>query len=96
VLAPSSIDQTYTSYLAFAAVGLTILLPVVSILTLTSEWSQRTALTTFTQEPRRTRVINAKVTVSLCWLVVQPCSAGWSRPQVWAWPPPRVENSTRT
>jgi hypothetical protein len=65
VLAPSIIDQTYTSYLGFAALGLTILLPVVSILTLTSEWSQRTALTTFTQEPRRTRVINAKVTVSL-------------------------------
>ena len=65
LLAPASIDQTYTSYLGFAAIGLTILLPVVSILTLTSEWSQRTVLTTFTQEPRRTRVINAKVTVSL-------------------------------
>jgi ABC-2 type transport system permease protein len=65
LLAPSSIDQTYTSYLGFAAIGLTILLPVVSILTLTSEWSQRTVLTTFTQEPRRSRVINAKVTVSL-------------------------------
>ena len=38
---------------------------MVSILTLTSEWSQRTVLTTFTQEPRRIRVINAKVTVSL-------------------------------
>ena len=65
LLAPSSIDQTYTSYLGFAAIGLTILLPVVSILTLTSEWSQRTALTTFTQEPRRMRVINAKIAVSL-------------------------------
>ena len=65
ILAPSSIDQTYTSYFRFAAIGLSILLPIVSILTLTSEWSQRTVLTTFTQEPRRTRVINAKVTVSL-------------------------------
>ena len=65
VLAPSNIDQTYTSYLGFAALALSILLPVVSILTMTSEWSQRTALTTFTQEPRRIRVINAKVTVSL-------------------------------
>lgn len=65
MLAPSSIEQSYTSYLGFAAIGLTILLPVVSILTLTSEWNQRTVLTTFTQEPRRTRVINAKVTVSL-------------------------------
>jgi ABC-2 type transport system permease protein len=65
ILAPASIDQTYPSYLGFAAIGLTILLPVVSILTLTSEWSQRTVLTTFTQEPRRSRVINAKVAVSL-------------------------------
>lgn len=65
MLAPASIDQTYASYLGYAATGLSILLPVVSILTLTSEWSQRTVLSTFTQEPRRSRVINAKVTVSL-------------------------------
>ena len=65
ILSPSSIDQSYTSYLGFAAVALSILLPVVSILTLTSEWSQRTALATFTQEPRRMRIITAKITVSL-------------------------------
>jgi ABC-type transport system involved in multi-copper enzyme maturation permease subunit len=65
ILSPASIDQSYTSYLGFAAVALSILLPVVSILTLTSEWSQRTALATFTQEPRRMRVITAKITVSL-------------------------------
>ena len=44
---------------------LSILLPVVAILTLTSEWSQRTDLTTFTQEPRRMRVVIAKIVVSL-------------------------------
>ena len=65
ILSPSSISQTYTSYLGYAAIALSILLPVVSILTLTSEWSQRTVLTTFTQEPRRMRVVTAKVTVSL-------------------------------
>ena len=65
LLAPASIDQTYTSYLEFASTALSILLPVVAILTLTSEWSQRTSLTTFTQEPRRIRVINAKIAVSL-------------------------------
>jgi ABC-2 type transport system permease protein len=65
ILSPSSIDQSYTSYLGFAAVALSILLPVVSILTMTSEWSQRTALATFTQEPRRMRIITAKITVSL-------------------------------
>jgi ABC-2 type transport system permease protein len=65
LLSPSSTDQSYASYLGFAAVALSILLPVVSILTLTSEWSQRTALATFTQEPRRMRIITAKITVSL-------------------------------
>jgi ABC-type transport system involved in multi-copper enzyme maturation permease subunit len=65
ILSPSSISQTYTSYLGYAAVALSILLPVVSILTLTSEWSQRTVLTTFTQEPRRMRVVTAKIMVSL-------------------------------
>lgn len=65
MLAPASIDQTYTSYLGFAALGLSILLPIVAILTLTTEWSQRTVLTTFTQEPRRSRVINAKIAVSV-------------------------------
>jgi ABC-2 type transport system permease protein len=65
ILAPSRIDQTYTSYLSFAAMGLSILLPVLAILTLTSEWSQRTALATFTQEPRRMRIVTAKITVSL-------------------------------
>jgi ABC-type transport system involved in multi-copper enzyme maturation permease subunit len=65
LLAPSSTLQSHTGYLETAAVGLAILLPVVSILTLTSEWSQRTVLTTFTQEPRRTRVVTAKVAVSM-------------------------------
>ena len=32
VLAPTSFDQTYTSYLGVAALGLSILLPVVAIL----------------------------------------------------------------
>jgi ABC-2 type transport system permease protein len=65
VLAPRSFDQTYTSYLGVAAVALSILLPVVAILMLTGEWSQRSVFTTFTQEPRRIRVVNAKLTASL-------------------------------
>jgi ABC-2 type transport system permease protein len=65
VLAPTSFDQTYASYLGVAAVGLSILLPVVAILMLTGEWSQRSVMTTFTQEPRRIRVLNAKLAVSM-------------------------------
>jgi ABC-2 type transport system permease protein len=65
VLAPTSFDQTYASYLRVAALGLTILLPVVAILMFTGEWSQRSVFTTFTQEPRRMRVLNAKLAVSM-------------------------------
>lgn len=65
VLAPTSFDQTYTSYLRVAALALTIPLPVVAILMFTGEWSQRSVITTFTQEPRRIRVLNAKLAVSV-------------------------------
>lgn len=65
VLAPTTFDQTYASYLRVAALGVTILLPVVAILLLTGEWSQRSVMTTFTQEPRRIRVLNAKLAVSM-------------------------------
>jgi ABC-2 type transport system permease protein len=65
VLAPTSFEQTWASYLRVAALGLTILLPVVAILLLTGEWSQRSAMTTFTQEPRRNRVLHAKLAVSI-------------------------------
>jgi hypothetical protein len=65
VLVPTSFEQTHDSYLRVAALGLTVLLPVVAILLFTAEWSQRSVLITFTQEPRRIRVMNAKLAVSL-------------------------------
>lgn len=42
-----------------------ILIPIVAILTVASEWTQRTTLTTFTQEPRRMRVMGAKTAAIL-------------------------------
>ena len=65
VIVPTSFDQTHASYLRVAALGLSILLPVVAILMFTGEWSQRSIMTTFTQEPRRIRVLNAKLAVSM-------------------------------
>lgn len=65
VLVPTSFDQTYASYLEVASIGQVILLPVVAILIFTGEWSQRSVMTTFTQEPRRIRVLNAKLVVSM-------------------------------
>jgi hypothetical protein len=45
--------------------GQMLLLPLIGILAATSEWSQRTALTTFALEPRRTRVNAAKLVSAL-------------------------------
>lgn len=62
---PDDVTQDFTNYLRTVALGVTFLLPVVSILTITAEWSQRIVLTTFTQQPRRERVLAAKVIAGL-------------------------------
>jgi ABC-2 type transport system permease protein len=41
--------------------ALSLFLPILGIISVTSEWSKRTALTTFALEPRRWRVLVAKV-----------------------------------
>lgn len=65
IVVPKRFDQSYAGYLEVASIGQVILMPLVAILMLTSEWSQRSIMTTFTQEPRRIRVVNAKLVVSL-------------------------------
>jgi ABC-2 type transport system permease protein len=71
-------DQTLESLFCDSIQVVSILLPIVGLLLVTSEWSQRTALTTFTLVPERWRVIVAKLlagcglavlTVLLCLLV---------------------------
>jgi len=52
---------TWTSLTASASFGQLLLLPLIGVMAATSEWSARTALTTFTLEPRRTRVNVAKL-----------------------------------
>jgi hypothetical protein len=61
----SQVTQDRASYLTWAALGLSRLLPIALMLAMTAEWSQRTALTTFTLEPRRGRVLAAKVAAGL-------------------------------
>lgn len=58
-------DRPFAEYLQATTLPTAILLPVVGILAVTSEWSQRTALVTFTLEARRTRVAWAKVGAAL-------------------------------
>ncbi len=51
---------TYNNFAAAIGVPMTIILPIVAILSVTSEWSQRSGLTTFTLVPNRGRVMAAK------------------------------------
>jgi ABC-2 type transport system permease protein len=55
------VTAAYGDFVAAAAFVSSILLPVVGIMLVTSEWSQRTAMTTFTLEPRRMRIVLAKL-----------------------------------
>ena len=54
-------DFTFRNILGNALVPAGILLPVVGILLVSSEWSQRTALVSFALVPERVRLIAAKV-----------------------------------
>jgi hypothetical protein len=72
---PHAVAQDRASFLTWAALGLSRLLPIALMLTMTAEWSQRTALTTFTLEPRRGRVLAAKVAAGLALTVIGGCIA---------------------
>jgi ABC-2 type transport system permease protein len=61
VIAGHEDDWTFRNILGNALVPAGILLPVVGILLVTSEWSQRTALVSFALVPVRTRLIAAKM-----------------------------------
>jgi ABC-2 type transport system permease protein len=52
-------------FAAIAAYLTAFLLPILAIMLVTSEWSQRSALVTFSLEPRRQRVILAKMAASV-------------------------------
>ena len=62
--APDS-ELTFATFATAFGVPMTIILPIVAILSVTSEWSQRSGLTTFTLVPHRGRVIAAKAIVSV-------------------------------
>jgi len=53
--------KRFTEHLAITQIPVAVLLPVLGILLVTSEWSQRTAMTTFGLVPRRSRVLVAKL-----------------------------------
>jgi ABC-2 type transport system permease protein len=64
VFAPAS-EQTYDSFGAAIGFPMVVILPMIAILSVTSEWSQRSGLTTFTLVPHRSRVMTAKLVLSI-------------------------------
>ena len=59
------VAMNFGDFVGAAAFMTSILLPVLGILVVTSEWGQRTAMVTFTLEPRRPLVIAAKLVTGL-------------------------------
>ncbi|QNN51569.1 ABC transporter permease subunit [Nocardioides mesophilus] len=59
IFAPDS-EITYENFAAAIGFPMSVILPMIAILGVTSEWSQRSGLTTFTLVPSRGRVIGAK------------------------------------
>jgi hypothetical protein len=64
IFAPDS-DVTYESFARAIGFPMSVILPMIAILAVTSEWSQRSGLTTFTLVPSRGRVIGAKAIATL-------------------------------
>jgi ABC-2 type transport system permease protein len=65
IFAGAEDSRTLDEFFSFALVGVSILTPVLGILAVTSEWNQRTALTTFALVPQRERVLAAKLLAAL-------------------------------
>lgn len=58
-------NVSFEAFVTNTSTPLAMLLPIVAILATTAEWSQRTGLTTFTLEPRRLRVVWAKLVTAV-------------------------------
>jgi ABC-2 type transport system permease protein len=75
IFAPDS-ELTYESFASAIGFPMAVILPMIAILSVTGEWSQRTGLTTFTLVPHRERVIGAKLIVAVGVGVVSMLLAG--------------------
>ena len=64
LFAPDS-ELAYSTYAQAIRFPVAVILPLIAILSITSEWSQRSGLTTFTLVPHRGRVIQAKAIASI-------------------------------
>ncbi len=70
VLFASNSQLTYANFTKAIGFPMAAILPVIAILSVTSEWSQRSGLTTFTLVPQRHLVIVAKAIASIAVAVI--------------------------
>ncbi|MBC9956025.1 ABC transporter permease [Yimella sp. cx-51] len=61
----ASQSKDFENFLQATIIPQSFLLPILGILAVTTEWSQRTGLVTFTLEPKRTRVAGSKLVAVL-------------------------------
>jgi ABC-2 type transport system permease protein len=74
ILFASDNQLTYSTFATAIRFPVVVILPLIAILAVTSEWSQRTGLMTFTLIPHRNRIIAAKaissVTIAIAAMVL--------------------------
>lgn len=74
IIAWAPADQlNYSEFTLAIGVPMTIILPIIAVLSVTSEWSQRSGLATFTLVPHRGKVLGAKAIAAV--LVTVPATA---------------------
>lgn len=70
VIVGTRADRRFENLFLFSMLPTAVLLPVLGILLVTTEWSQRTALSTFTLVPQRERVAVAKLAAGVAFSVL--------------------------
>jgi ABC-2 type transport system permease protein len=75
VVVAQDLQVAFNDFLQGMNTPMGVLLPVLGVMSVTSEWSQRTAMVTFTLEPSRGRVVAAKL-VSLLLVSIAALSLG--------------------
>jgi ABC-2 type transport system permease protein len=68
LLAP--VEPSYSTFILAIGFPMAIILPMIALLSVTAEWSQRSGLTTFALVPHRGRVVLAKAIVAVSVAVV--------------------------
>ena len=86
-------DVTYQNFVRASGFPMSVILPIIAILAVTGEWSQRSGLTTFTLVPSRGRVIGAKAIATLLVGLAPSPSPSRSAPSA-TWPVPHSQAST--